>query len=167
VFTVEQRDALCARVLRLAEEDERVVAGAAVGSLAVDAESAVVAWLPELQSVPMTSRRAVSAGIACSVALAGSSSVPADAALHACKPVLDPYPGTRYDDVDLTRIRASGSCVNARRVARKAHRKALRLTPTRTFRRFTWNGWAVTGDLRPDHDRYVARKNGRQVRWRF
>ena len=36
MFTVEQRDALRDRVLRLAEEDERVVAGAAVGSLAVD-----------------------------------------------------------------------------------------------------------------------------------
>jgi hypothetical protein len=36
MFTVEQRDALSERVLRLAEEDERVVAGAAVGSLAVD-----------------------------------------------------------------------------------------------------------------------------------
>ncbi len=36
VFTVEQRDALRAHLLRLAEEDQRVVAGAAVGSLAVD-----------------------------------------------------------------------------------------------------------------------------------
>jgi hypothetical protein len=35
VFTVEQRDALHGRVLGLAEEDERAVAGAAVGSLAV------------------------------------------------------------------------------------------------------------------------------------
>jgi hypothetical protein len=35
VFTIEQRDALCARMLQLADEDERVVAGAAVGSLAV------------------------------------------------------------------------------------------------------------------------------------
>lgn len=35
MFTVEQRDALHARMLKLAEEDERVVAGAAVGSLAV------------------------------------------------------------------------------------------------------------------------------------
>ena len=35
LFTVEQRDALRARMLQLAEEDERVVAGAAVGSLAV------------------------------------------------------------------------------------------------------------------------------------
>jgi hypothetical protein len=37
MFTVEQRDALRARVLELAENDERVVAGAAVGSLAVGA----------------------------------------------------------------------------------------------------------------------------------
>jgi hypothetical protein len=36
VFTVEQRDALRDHVLQLAEEDERVVAGAFVGSLAVD-----------------------------------------------------------------------------------------------------------------------------------
>jgi hypothetical protein len=36
VFTVEQRDALSEHLLRLAEEDERVVAGAVVGSLAVD-----------------------------------------------------------------------------------------------------------------------------------
>jgi hypothetical protein len=35
VFTVEQRDSLRERVLRLAEEDERVVAGAVVGSLAL------------------------------------------------------------------------------------------------------------------------------------
>ena len=36
MFTVEQRDALREHVLQLAEEDERVLAGAAVGSLAVD-----------------------------------------------------------------------------------------------------------------------------------
>jgi hypothetical protein len=36
VFTVGQRDALRERLLRLAEDDERVVAAAAVGSLAVD-----------------------------------------------------------------------------------------------------------------------------------
>ncbi len=36
MFTVEQRDALRERLLRLAEEDDRVVAGAEVGSLAVD-----------------------------------------------------------------------------------------------------------------------------------
>jgi hypothetical protein len=37
VFTVEQRGALLERVLLLGEHDERVVAGAIVGSLAVDA----------------------------------------------------------------------------------------------------------------------------------
>jgi hypothetical protein len=37
VFTVAQRDALHERLLALAEEDERAVAGAVVGSLAVDA----------------------------------------------------------------------------------------------------------------------------------
>jgi hypothetical protein len=36
VFTVEQRDALREHLLQLAEKDERVVAGAVVGSLAVD-----------------------------------------------------------------------------------------------------------------------------------
>ena len=36
MFTVEQRDALRERVLRLADDDERAVAGAAVGSLALD-----------------------------------------------------------------------------------------------------------------------------------
>ena len=36
MFTVEQRDALREHVLQLAEKDERVIAGAAVGSLAVD-----------------------------------------------------------------------------------------------------------------------------------
>ena len=36
MFTVEQRDALREHLLRLAEGDERVIAGAAVGSLAVD-----------------------------------------------------------------------------------------------------------------------------------
>src|SRR6059058_2433821 len=35
MFTIEQRNALRARMLELAEEDQRVVAGAAVGSLAV------------------------------------------------------------------------------------------------------------------------------------
>ena len=36
MFTVEQRDALRERVLRHAKEDDRIVAGAVVGSLAVD-----------------------------------------------------------------------------------------------------------------------------------
>lgn len=35
MFTVEQRDALRDKVLRMADEDERAVAGAVVGSLAL------------------------------------------------------------------------------------------------------------------------------------
>lgn len=81
----------------------------------------------------------------------------------------DPYPGTRYEGVDLSRITATGAtCRTAKRVARGAQRRALGLTPppsgTRTF---SWNGWRVTGDLRGSSDRYVATKAGKRVRWRF
>jgi hypothetical protein len=108
------------------------------------------------------------AALACSAGLAGASPAQADAALRACKPVLNPYPHTRYAGVDLTRIRTSTrSCETARNVARGAHRRALKITPDDRFRRFSWHGWAVTGDLQPERDRYVARRNGRQVRWRF
>jgi hypothetical protein len=108
------------------------------------------------------------AAVACSLAFAGAAPAQADAALRACKPVLNPYPHSRYADVDLTRIRTSTrSCETARNVARGAHRKALRSPAPGRFRRFAWHGWAVTGDLRPERDRYVARRNGRQVRWRF
>jgi hypothetical protein len=90
-------------------------------------------------------------------------------AARPCRPVLDPYPNTRYEGEDLKRIRATGvSCRRARRVARRAHREALGLPPPLTgVRRFNWNGWRVTGDLRGDSDRYVARRDGKRVRWRF
>jgi hypothetical protein len=86
-----------------------------------------------------------------------------------CRPVVNPYPNTRYEGVDLSRIRATGvSCRRARRVARRAHYKALRLPPPLTgVRRFSWHGWRVTGDLRGSSDRYVARRDGKRVRWRF
>jgi hypothetical protein len=93
----------------------------------------------------------------------------AASAAKACEPVRDPYPGTRFEGVDLTRIRATEvPCSTARRVARRAHRKALGITPSPDgLRRFMWCGWRVGGDLRPDKDRYVARKGDRVVRWRF
>jgi hypothetical protein len=86
-----------------------------------------------------------------------------------CRPVIDPYPNTRYEGTDIRRIRATGvSCPTARRVARRAHRKALGLTPPPSgIRRFTWNGWQVTGDLRGSTDRYVAARGARRVRWVF
>jgi hypothetical protein len=91
------------------------------------------------------------------------------ASARACARVVNPYPDTRYEGVDLKRIRATGvSCRRARRVARRAHRRALALPPPLTgVRRFTWHGWRVRGDLRGSHDRYVARRHGKRVTWRF
>jgi hypothetical protein len=88
---------------------------------------------------------------------------------RSCGAISNPYPGTRYDGADLGRITATGvSCATARRVARGAHRRALALTPSPSgIRTFTWDGWRVTGDLRPSSDRYVATRRGTRVRWRF
>jgi hypothetical protein len=93
----------------------------------------------------------------------------AGAAYRSCEPVVNPYPNTRYDGVDLRAIRARGvRCATARRVARGAHRKALGLpVPPSGVRRFSWHGWRVTGDLRSARDRYLAVKGGARVRWVF
>lgn len=86
-----------------------------------------------------------------------------------CGRIDDPYAGTRYAGADITRIRAEGvRCPKARRVARRAHRKALGIAPPPSgIRRFTWRGWQVTGDLRRSRDRYVATRGEQRVRWRF
>ena len=91
------------------------------------------------------------------------------ASYKSCKPVLKPYPGSRFSDVDLTSIRVlNGSCKGARVVAKGAHRKALGLTPSLTpIRRFVWGGWRVAGDLRGNSDKYLAVKSKKRVRWRF
>lgn len=83
--------------------------------------------------------------------------------------MVNPYPGTRFEGADLSRIRATGvSCRTARRVARRAHHKALGITPPPSgVRHFTWRSWQVTGDLRGDSDRYVASRGAKRVRWRF
>jgi hypothetical protein len=115
------------------------------------------------------------AAIIAAVLLALPASAPAaapvakHASARACAPVVNPYPGTRYEGVDLRRIRATRvSCRTARRVARRAHRRALSLPPPLTgVRRFTWHGWRVTGDLRGSPDRYVAKKGRKRVSWRF
>jgi hypothetical protein len=95
--------------------------------------------------------------------------LPSAAQAAACKPVENPYPGTRYEGVDLTRIRAEGvRCSTARRVARRGHWKALAaVADANGIVRVRWRGWRVRGDLKPDSDRYVARKGSRRVRWRF
>jgi hypothetical protein len=102
------------------------------------------------------------------VAWVGPSSA-LGASTRSCHPVVNPYPGTRYEGVNLSKIRATGvSCRTARRIARRAHRKALGLTPPPSgVRRFTWHGWQVTGNLRGPSDSYVARRAAKQVRWRF
>ena len=91
---------------------------------------------------------------------------PSRAQARSCDPVVNPYEGTRYEGVDLRRIRAEGvQCPKARRVTRRAHKKALGLVPdSRGFLRFRWS---VVGDLRPSSDRYVAKRRDKRVRWRF
>ena len=113
-------------------------------------------------------KRLIAAGAFCAVLIPGPPSAEGGA-VRSCSPVVNPYPGTRYADVDLTRIRANGvSCRGARRVARGAHRRALSLTPPLSgVRRFRWNGWRVVGDLRGSHDRYLATRGARRVRWVF
>jgi hypothetical protein len=107
--------------------------------------------------------------IALLTAVAVVAVAPSTAQAAACKPVKNPYPGTRYEGVDLSRIRAERvGCATARRVARKGHRKALAAFPDANgIVRVRWRGWRVRGDLKPDSDRYVARKGERRVRWRF
>ena len=115
------------------------------------------------------------AGALCALACVGAPAAAGAAAAvegtsaRSCRPVVNPYPDTRYEGENLRRIRATGvSCRTARRVARRAHYKALGLPPPLIgVRRFSWHGWRVTGDLRPDSDRYVARRPGKRVRWRF
>ncbi len=92
------------------------------------------------------------------------------AAFRSCGSISNPYAGSRYEGVDIRRVRALNvSCRTARRVARRAHAKALGLTPPSSgIRSFTWRRWNVTGDLRGEVDRYVAKHLGRKrVRWTF
>jgi hypothetical protein len=105
----------------------------------------------------------------CAVAGAAGAPAASGAAAKSCGRVVNPYPGTRYDGVDLRRIRATGvTCQRARQVARGVHRKALGLTPPPSgVRHFKWHGWKVTGDIRGTTDSYVAKREGKRVSWRF
>ena len=101
--------------------------------------------------------------------IGGSTVAVESASARSCRPVANPYPDTRYEGTDLRGIRATGvTCRVARRVARRAHRKALALPlPPDGVRRFRWRRWRVRGDLRPSTDRYVARRGDDRVRWLF
>ena len=113
-------------------------------------------------------KRLAIAGAVCALASGSASSAEA-ATTRSCAPVVNPYPDTKYEGVDLTEIRATKVwCSSARAVARGAHRKALGLTPPPSgVRHFTWHRWRVTGDLRGSMDSYVARRGTKRVRWRF
>jgi hypothetical protein len=114
-------------------------------------------------------RKVAALTVALFVGLAMVAVVPSASAAKHCRPVHNPYPNTRYEGVDLTRIRAVGvSCDRARHVARRAHKKALRMTPPSSgIRHYRWRRWTVRGDLRPSHDRYRAIHQDNRVRWRF
>jgi hypothetical protein len=86
-----------------------------------------------------------------------------------CKPVVNPYAGTRYEGVNLSKITATGiACGVARRVAREAHGKALEMPlPASGILQLTWHRWNVTGNLRPASDVYVAKLGAMRVHWRF
>lgn len=104
------------------------------------------------------------------LALAAAPLAPAAQAAtpRRCADVENPYAGSKYDGADLSRIRATKvSCTTARRIARRAHRKALGMTPTGPIRRLTYDGWRVRGDLRGDDDAYTATKGSRRITWRF
>lgn len=91
------------------------------------------------------------------------------ASYKSCKPVVNPYAGSRYEGVNLSSIRVlNGSCNGARVVAKGAHRKALGITPAlNPIRRLSWGGWSVKGDLRGNSDSYLAVRGSKRVRWRF
>jgi hypothetical protein len=96
--------------------------------------------------------------------------IPGDAvAAKHCRSVNNPYPNSRYEGIDLTRIRAASvRCSRARDVASGAHKKALRMTPRPSgVLSFRWHRWSVRGDLRPSHDRYRASRQDNRVHWRF
>ena len=115
----------------------------------------------------MPRRLALLAVLTATAAAALAPAAPAQT--RSCGSIANPYPGARFAGASLSRITATGvSCRTARRVARGAHRRALGIAPSLNgIRTFSWNGWRVTGDLRPSSDRYVATRDTTRVRWRF
>ena len=114
-------------------------------------------------------RKVATLTVALFAGLAMVAVVPSASAAKHCRSVHNPYPNTRYEGVDLTRIRAVGvGCRRARHVARRAHRKGLRMTPPPSgVLHYRWHAWTVRGDLRPSHDRFRAIHQDNRVRWRF
>lgn len=96
------------------------------------------------------------------ILLALVSPPPASAAN--CSPVVNPYAGSRYEGIDLRRIRAVNvNCDKARDVVRKAHRKGL-LTFEEDYK---WHAWEVRSDLSGSTDQYRARRSNARISWVF
>ena len=105
-------------------------------------------------------------------ALLAIAAAPADAAFRSCASIrnVSQLDGTRFAGSDIFRIRAQGvSCTTARRIARGATIRALAITPPLSgIKRFTYQSWSVSDDLRGNDDLYRANGSGsKRLIWRF
>jgi hypothetical protein len=103
-------------------------------------------------------------------ALLAIAAAPADAASCASIRNVAQLNGTRFAGSDIFRIRAQGvSCTTARSVARAATVRALAITPPATgIKRFRYQSWSVSDDLRGNDDRYSASGGGtKRLTWLF
>jgi hypothetical protein len=104
--------------------------------------------------------------------LAAAAPAPADAAFKSCAsiPNVSQLDGTRFAGSDIFRLRAQGvSCATARRVARGATIRALGITPPLSgIKRFRYQSWSVSDDLRGNDDLLRATGSGsKRLIWRF
>ncbi len=96
--------------------------------------------------------------------LAACLALPASGLAAKCDPVVNPYAGSRYDGIDLRRIRATNvTCDKARKVVRRGHRKAL-LTYELKFK---WHDWKIKGHLGGSVDKYRAKRGNARISWVF
>jgi len=105
-------------------------------------------------------------------ALLAIAAAPADAAFTSCAPItnVSQLNGTRFAGSDIFRIRTQGvSCTTARGVARGATLRALGITPPVSgIKRFRYQSWAISDNLRGDDDRYTATGSGsKRITWLF
>jgi hypothetical protein len=105
-------------------------------------------------------------------ALLAIAAAPADAAFTSCASIrnVSQLNGTRFAGSDIFRIRAQGvSCTTARRIARGATLRALAITPPLSgIKRFRYQSYSVSDDLRGNDDRYSATGSGsKRITWRF
>jgi hypothetical protein len=105
-------------------------------------------------------------------ALLAIAAAPADAAFKSCASIrnVSQLDGTRFAGSDIFRIRAQGvSCTTARRIARGATIRALGITPPLSgIKRFRYQSYSVSDNLRGNNDRYSATGSGtKRITWLF